>query len=74
MRWSVVDAPLDSSGRGRGERRAPVALRAAGLVDRLGARDEGAIDTVITDPVRDPETGMVGADQVRRAGRVACSG
>ncbi|MEW2384201.1 arginase family protein [Micromonospora sp. NPDC047707] len=69
MRWSVVDAPLDSSGRGRGERRAPVALRAAGLVDRLDARDVGAIDTVITDPVRDPETGMVGADQVRRAGR-----
>lgn len=65
----MVDAPLDSSGRGRGERRAPVALRTAGLVDRLGAEDAGVIETVITDPVRDPETGMIGADQVRRAGR-----
>ncbi|MER7459627.1 arginase family protein [Micromonospora sp. NPDC126480] len=70
MRWTVVDAPLDSSGRGRGERRAPVALRAAGLIDRLGAEDGGAVDAVITDPVRDPETGVIGADQVRRAGRV----
>ncbi|PZF98093.1 arginase family protein [Micromonospora deserti] len=69
MRWSVLDAPLDSSGRGRGERRAPMALRAAGLVGRLGAEDAGAVDAVITDPVPDPATGMIGADQVRRAGR-----
>ncbi len=65
----MLDAPLDSSGRGRGERRAPAALRAAGLVDRLGARDGGAVDVVITDPVRDAQTGVIGADQVRGAGR-----
>ncbi|MEU6077151.1 arginase family protein [Micromonospora sp. NPDC047074] len=69
MRWSVLDAPLDSSGRGRGERRAPEALRAAGLLGRLGAADAGTVDALITDPVRDPETGVVGADQVRRASR-----
>ncbi|MGN9810453.1 arginase family protein [Micromonospora sp. BQ11] len=67
MRWSVLDAPLESSGRGRGERRAPVALRTAGLVARLGAEDAGALATVITDPVRDPETGVIGAEQVREA-------
>ncbi|MER7416896.1 arginase family protein [Micromonospora peucetia] len=69
MRWSVLDAPLDSSGRGRGEHRAPAALRDAGLLDLLGAADAGAVDALITDPVRDPETGVIGVDQVRRAGR-----
>ncbi|WP_121397900.1 arginase family protein [Micromonospora sp. M71_S20] len=69
MRWSVLDAPLDSSGRGRGEHRAPAALRAAGLLGRVGAADAGAADALITDPVRDPETGVIGVDQVRRAGR-----
>ncbi|MEV1147299.1 arginase family protein, partial [Micromonospora sp. NPDC049799] len=67
MRWSVLDAPLESSGRGRGERRAPVALRTAGLLARLGAEDAGALHTLVTDPVRDPETGVIGADQVREA-------
>ncbi|RKN48581.1 arginase family protein [Micromonospora endolithica] len=69
MRWSVLDAPLDSSGRGRGERRAPGALRTAGLLARLGAQDAGVLDTVINDPVRDPATGVIGADQLRRATR-----
>jgi arginase len=69
VRWSVLDAPLDSSGRGRGERRAPAALRAAGLLGRLGAADAGTVDALVTDPSRDPDTGVVGVDQVRRAGR-----
>ncbi|WP_433393374.1 arginase family protein [Micromonospora sp. KLBMP9576] len=69
MRWSVLDAPLDSSGRGRGEHRAPAALRAAGLLGRVGAADAGTVDALITDPTRDPETGVVGVDRVRNAGR-----
>ncbi|MEV5765170.1 arginase family protein [Micromonospora sp. NPDC052213] len=69
MRWSVLDAPLDSSGRGRGERRAPTALRSAGLLGRLGAADAGAVDARITDPVRDPETGVIGVEHLRRATR-----
>ncbi|MGK5673776.1 arginase family protein [Micromonospora sp. URMC 106] len=69
MRWSVLDAPLDSSGRGRGERWAPAALRSAGLLGRLGAADAGAVDALVTDPTRDPDTGVIGVDQVRRAGR-----
>ncbi|MBM0279437.1 hypothetical protein [Micromonospora tarensis] len=41
MRWMIVDAPLDSSGTGRGEERAPAALRRAGLRDALAADDDG---------------------------------
>ncbi|SCL72376.1 arginase [Micromonospora citrea] len=65
----MLDAPLDSSGRGRGERRAPAALRAAGLPGRLGAADAGTVDALVTDPARDPETGVIGVEQVRRASR-----
>ena len=41
--WTVLGAPLDSSGAGRGEERAPEALRAAGLAQSLQARDEGDV-------------------------------
>ena len=66
-RLAVVDAPIDCSGRGRGEEHAPAALRAAGLVERLRARDAGEADARIRDPHRDPDTGVVGAVEVRRA-------
>ncbi|MGS2617373.1 arginase family protein [Micromonospora sp. LZ34] len=68
MRWVVLDAPLDSSGTGRGEQRAPEALRAAGLLAALGADDGGRVDAVVDDPERDPASGLIGAVQVRRAG------
>jgi arginase len=63
----VVDAPLDCSGAARGEERAPAALRAAGLLERLGAADGGVADARIRDAERDPDTGVVGASDVRRA-------
>jgi arginase family enzyme len=63
----VVDAALDCSGAGRGEELAPAALRAAGLLERLGARDAGAADAHIRDTRRDPATGVIGAADVRRA-------
>jgi arginase family enzyme len=66
-RWAIVDAPIDCSGAGRGEELAPAALRAAGLVERLPARDAGEADARIRDPRRDPETGVIGAVDVRRA-------
>ena len=66
-RLAMVDAPIDCSGTGRGEERAPAALRAAGLVERLRARDAGAADARIRDTRRDPNTGVVGAVEVRRA-------
>jgi arginase len=67
VRLAVLDAPIDCSGRGRGEERAPAALRAAGLVERLRARDAGEADARIRDARRDPDTGVVGAADVRRA-------
>jgi arginase family enzyme len=65
-RLAVVDAPIDCSGTGRGEERAPASLRAAGLVDRLRARDAGEADARIRDTRRDLDTGVVGAVDVRR--------
>lgn len=52
---------------GRGEEFAPAALRAAGVVERLGARDAGEADARIRDSRRDPATGVIGAADVRRA-------
>jgi arginase family enzyme len=72
-RLALVDAPLDCSGAGRGEERAPAALRAAGLVERLAARDAGEVDARIRDTRRDPATGVVGADDVRRASSAIAS-
>jgi len=66
-RLAIVDAPLDCSGTGRGEEHAPAALRAAGLLERLQARDGGEADARIRDTRRDPDTGVVGALEVRRA-------
>jgi arginase len=65
---ALLDVPLDSSGAGRGEERAPDALRAAGLIERLGARDAGTVAAArIRDTRRDPLTGVIGAGEVRRA-------
>jgi arginase len=63
----VLDVPLDCSGAAEGEERAPAALRAAGLLERLGARDAGEADARIRDTTRDPATGVIGAADVRRA-------
>jgi arginase len=72
-RWAIVDAPLDCSGAGRGEERAPAVLRAAGLIERLRARDAGEADARVRDGRRDPDTGVVGAVEVRRASTAIAS-
>ncbi|MDQ3677922.1 MAG: arginase family protein [Actinomycetota bacterium] len=72
-RLAIVDAPIDCSGAGRGEERAPAALRAAGLVERLGAGDAGEADARIRDTRRDPDTGVIGAVEVRRASMAIAS-
>jgi arginase len=72
--FHVLDAPLDCSGAGRGEELAPSALRAAGLLERLGARDAGEADARIRDSQRDPRTGVIGADDVRRASAAIAGG
>jgi arginase len=65
--WRLLGVPVDCSGIGRGEQRGPEALRAAGLPERLGAVDEGDLDVRMTDPTRDPTTGIVGYEQLRVA-------
>jgi len=72
-RLAIIDAPIDCSGAGRGEEHAPAALRAAGLVERLGARDAGEADARIRDTRRDPETGVIGVDVVRRGAAAIAS-
>ena len=62
-----MGAPLDCSGSDRGEARAPVALRDAGLAQRTGARDAGDVDATVDDPNRDARTGVIGFEQIRRA-------
>jgi arginase len=68
--WTLLGAPLDSSGAGRGERKAPSALRAAGLVGALDAQDAGDADTVLSDAIRDPVTGLIGLGGLVRASQV----
>jgi len=63
--WVVLGAPFDSSGTGRGEERAPDALRAAGLPAVFGAADAGDVAPPLRDPVRDPETGVIAFADLR---------
>lgn len=65
--WTLVGAPLNSSGVPGGERDAPAALRAAGVAQALGARDAGDADSVLDDDSRDPRTGLIGFEGLRRA-------
>lgn len=70
---TVLDAPLDCSGTGRGEERAPAALRRAGLLERLGASDAGEAGARVRDDRRDPPTGVIAWPAVRRAATAIAS-
>lgn len=65
--WVVVGAGLDCSGTGRGEDKAPAALRDAGVVPALEARDAGDVPILVNDRTRDPATGIVAVHQLRMA-------
>ncbi len=65
-RWSILGAPIDSSGADRAEARAPEALRAAGLLEALPIPDRGDLAVTIDDPARDVASGVIGFEQVRR--------
>jgi arginase len=67
MTWTVLGAPVNSAGAPDRETRMPAALRAAGLVAALHARDDGDIRGRIDDSRRDPETGIIGFASLRRA-------
>lgn len=59
-----VGVPIDCTGRFIGVERMPAALRAAGLVQRLSARDVGDLAVSITDSRRDSTTGIIGFQSV----------
>jgi arginase len=63
--WTVLGVPVDSvaapaGGPLFGTERSPRALRALGLVERLGADDRGDLEVRIVGPGRDPVSGIVG--------------
>lgn len=60
----ILGLPIDCTGAFAGCERAPAALRAAGLVQRLGLPDLGDLPIRIDDPTRDTATGMIGYRQV----------
>ena len=60
----VLGAPMESEALLDGVNLMPAALRAAGLVDALGAVDLGDLPIAVTDPQRDPETGIVAFAQL----------
>jgi arginase len=62
--WTVLGVPIDSVGRAGGTELAPAAFREAGLVERLGIADRGDVAVRIRGDARDPETGIVGSDDV----------
>jgi arginase len=64
MSWIVIGVPIDSVGREGGTELAPAALRAHGLVTRLGAADRGDLDVRIRGDERDDDTGVIGIDDV----------
>ncbi|MGZ8629130.1 MAG: arginase family protein [Actinomycetota bacterium] len=66
----LLGVPIDSVGGRVGTTFMPSALRAAGVVEALGAEDLGDLDVLIDPPVRDPETGIVGSDSVLEVTRV----
>jgi arginase len=67
--WTLLGAPLDSSGASRGEERAPDLLRRARFAERLGLADAGDVVGPLRDPARDPASGVIAADQLVEASR-----
>jgi arginase len=62
--WSIIGVPVDSSARSRGEQLAPAALRKAGIVRALAAKDLGDIAVKVDDVRRDERTGVIAYRQI----------
>jgi arginase len=69
MTVQLLGVPIDSVGGAIGTTFMPSVLRDAGVVEALGAKDLGDLDTLIEPPERDPATGIVGSDSVLRVTR-----
>lgn len=57
--WVAIGAPFDSAATGEGEERAPGAMRDAGLIEALGARDLGDVAEPLRPPERDARSGII---------------
>ena len=65
--WTILGAPLDSSGSGRGEERAPDALRVAGIAAAVGAPDLGDATSLLRPATRDAASGVIAVEALRKA-------
>jgi arginase len=65
--WVAVGAPLDCSGRSRGEEAAPAALRRAGVLASLGIEDRGDAHPLIDSSRPDPGSRLVAHRQLHAA-------
>ena len=63
-RWSLLSVPIDSVGRPGGTELAPEALLNAGLADAVALGERAATTTLLRDPERDPDTGVVSSAAV----------
>jgi arginase len=61
---TLVGVPIDSVGRQGGTEHAPAALRELGLAAALGDADVGDLEVRIRGDERNPETGLLGSDDV----------
>ncbi|MGH2631705.1 MAG: hypothetical protein ACRDHI_14260 [Actinomycetota bacterium] len=68
--WAFLGAPADSVLRGGGAEGAPDRLREIDLPARLGAADAGDLPVRVRGNERDPNTGIVGSDEVIANARV----
>ncbi|HET6830029.1 MAG TPA: arginase family protein [Solirubrobacterales bacterium] len=63
-RWNLLSVPIDSVGRPGGTELAPVALLDAGLAEAVELGERDATMTLLRDPERDPDTGLVSSTAV----------
>jgi arginase len=61
---TFIGVPIDSVGRDGGAEHGPEALRELGLPAALGGEDAGDLPVRIRGEERDPETGLLGSDDV----------
>jgi arginase len=68
LKFAVIDWPSNLGLRPSGVERLPAALRQAGVIERLGARDADSVSpNAAYDPRRSPETGLLNGPGLRDA-------
>jgi arginase len=70
----LIGVPSDCSGAFAGCERMPAALRAERIIQALDLRDEGNLQVVIGDPVREAKTGVIGLHDLLGLSRVVREG